>query len=65
MNKIKQILYEFRLKNVENNLIKNLGKIELAVKSNDDTNYNQDRLEQLRLMSCRLYLENKLTYVAN
>jgi len=63
MNKLKQIWYEFRLSNVKDNLKKNAEKIELAVKS--DNNYNQYRLEQMRLMSCRGYLENKLTYVNN
>jgi hypothetical protein len=61
---LKKIVYEFKLENVKTNLRKNVNKIELAVKT-DSLDYNHYRLEQLRLMVCKSYLENKLTQIKN
>ena len=57
MGKIKQIIYGFRLDNVRKNLRKNAIKIREAVE--EGGNYLGDYNEQLRLMSCKSYLENK------
>lgn len=70
MNKLKKILYGFRLKNVEKNLVKNLNKIEAYIKNNspsfnDILGYKGNYNEHLRLMVCKSYLENKLACVAN
>ena len=63
MNKLKQILYEFKLKRTEDNLKSNSEKIESAVKNN--VHYNIYSIEQLRLMSNRSYLKNKLNSIPN
>jgi hypothetical protein len=70
MNKLKQILYEFRLKNVDRKLTRNAEKMREHLNGSYTLNEdffetNHIHLEQLRLMSCRSYLENKLTYVKN
>ena len=61
MKKLKQIFYEFKLKRTEDNLKSNSEKIEFAVKNN--VCYNNYSIEQLRLMSNKSYLENKLSTI--
>jgi len=61
MSKLKRIIYEFRLKQVRSNLKKNAYEIREAVNKGLDylANYNK----QIRLMSCKSYLENKLSWI--
>jgi hypothetical protein len=78
MNKLIEIVYKLKLKNVENRLTKNEEEIKTCcnyanvsldnIVSDNVKNsfeYNHLRLEHLRLMSCRSYLENKLTHSNN
>ena len=58
MNKLKEILYEFKLMNVRNSLKNNAEKIKSAYELSKGREYNRYRLEQLRLMSNKSYLEN-------
>ena len=70
MNKLKEIIYQIRLSNVDRKLTKNAEDIREHVNrsctlNEDHFEYNHLYLEQSRLMSCRGYLENKLTCVNN
>jgi len=70
MNKLKEIIYQIKLDNVDRKLTKNAENIREYVNrigfiNEDYFEYNHLHLEQLRLMSCRAYLENKLTYATN
>jgi hypothetical protein len=78
MNKLTEIVYKIKLKNVENKLTKNNEEIKTycnyanisldnpeSDKAKDSFEYDHLRLEHLRLMSCRSYLENKLTHSNN
>jgi len=65
MNKLTEIIYRVRLNHVKDVLKSNTRKIESAIMDNDYLAYNKFRLEQLRLMSCKSYLENKLSYTTN
>ena len=68
MNKLKQIYDGWRLNNVKKALMTNAKRIELYIESKsgkfeDYVNYKGYYLEQLRLMSCNSYLENKLSEI--
>ncbi len=63
MNKLKEIIYKIRLNSVDKKLTENAENIETAFNSDNDFIYNHYRLEQLRLMSNRSYLENKLSCI--
>ena len=70
MNKIKEIAYKIRLNIVNSGLTKN--EEEMREHLNGSYTLNEDYfeyhhlgLEQLRLISCRSYLENKLSQVNN
>ena len=73
MNKLIGIWYKFKLNNVDKELTKNADEIRdycgedifSISKFKDDLKYNSLRSEQLKLMSCRSYLENKLTCITN
>jgi len=70
MNKLKEIVYTIRLKNVDRKLTKNAEEMREHINGSYTLNEdyfetNHIRLEQLRLMSCRSYLENKLSQVNN
>jgi len=65
MKKLKQIIYETKLNNVKNNLKKNAERAMEIFESGDNFNGIQYNLEQTRLMICKSYLENKLTYIRN
>lgn len=67
MNKLKQMYYNWELNNIKNAMRKADEIIgELFWNSKDSENnfkYKHSYLEHLRLMSCRSYLENKLSTV--
>ncbi len=63
MNRLKQIIYEFRLDRVKKRLRENGGRLGSLFNSEefeDKLRYAVAYAEQLRLMSSRSYLENKL-----
>ena len=63
MNRLKEMYYECRIKGVYKALKGNAEKIRLSFERH--VNFNREYSEQLRLMSCRSYLENKLSGVKN
>jgi len=70
MNKLKEIIYKIRLNNVDRKLTKNAEDMREYVNrssliNEDHFEYNHLHLEQLRLMFCISYLENKLTCATN
>jgi len=66
MNKIKEIIYKIRLNNIDRKLTSNAEDLRnLPTINEDHFKYNHLKLEQSRLISCRSYLENKLSYVTN
>ncbi|MFH1585400.1 MAG: hypothetical protein ABIB79_01385 [archaeon] len=61
MNKLTKRIYGFRLSRVKNRLRSNAEEIRELF--NNWRDYLKNYNEQLRLMSCRSYLENKLSTI--
>jgi hypothetical protein len=70
MNKIKEIIYKVRLNSIDRKLTKNAEEMREHLDGSYTLNEdyfenNHIYIEQLRLMSCRAYLENKLSQMTN
>ncbi len=61
MRSLKKMISEFRLRKVKDNLKRNAEEIYKLYR--DGSNYMRNYNEQLRLMSCKSYLENKLSRI--
>jgi len=69
MSKLMETIDRFRLNRVNNKLLKNTDEMQNCIRNmpvNDSVRFDEDKrygslyVEHVRLMICRVYLENKL-----